>query len=134
MSFVEIQGIEEVQERKLVPVDTYEFVVGSVKSEEEDGGWKFQLTCEAQGLDDPEDYQPVWHRIQTPSNSDDKEKKNAKMLFLKRFLVLAGIDISQGGFNEYELQGASFTAAVEAGEYEGRETRNLVIPPLPAED
>lgn len=133
MPFIEMTGIEDVKEKELLPIQVHTFVVTDTKSEDKgENGVSIRLTLHAEGFPE-EDYQPIWHYISVPGSGDDKDKRQTKMLFAKRFLVKAGIPIN-GGFSEEDLQGAVLeNVAIEASVYEGREGRSLIVPALPNE-
>ena len=132
MGFIDLEGIGDVKEKDLIPVGTYDFVIDDVKSEPKEGGATgINLRCSAVGMSE-EDYQPVFHYLTAPGQDHDKDAKAFLLLSIKRFCHIADVPLD-GGLNEEDLMGATFNCAVDADEYEDRETRKLKIPNLPTE-
>ena len=132
MSFIELQGIEDVKEKELLPVAEYDFVVTDVKGEEssDSDAYKIRVRLEAEGAGD--EYQPIWHYLTTPGSNDDADKRYWKLIMIKRFLHMCNLKLD-GGFNMEDLMGARLRAKIDASEYEGREGRNLLLPQVPNE-
>lgn len=132
MPFIDLEGIGDVKEKALIPVATYDFVIDDVFVEpREAGATGIRLRCSAVGMAE-EDYQPIFHYLTAPGADHDTDARAFLLLQIKRFCAIASVKLD-GGLNEEDLMGATFNCAVDADEYEDRETRKLHVPNLSTE-
>jgi len=136
MSFIEIRGIEDVKEPQIAPEDTYDLVIDDVKGGMKEGTDIHQIRVRIQIENaDPEiEYAAIFHYLTGIGADDDEEKAKFKMLSIKRFLALVGVDIVDSGFNEEDLMGCRFRAKLTQEEYQGNISNRVLVPRLENEE
>jgi hypothetical protein len=134
MSFIELPGINEVQEKVVVPEGLYDLVITSNPSpKKNETSGKTNLLC-VLAIDGKPDAANVMHNLSLISADDEDETKKFKLLQIKRFCHWFGIDISDG-LNTENFAGSrslkSMPLIVE--EYKGELKNTMRLPPLPTE-
>ena len=130
MSFIELSGLNEVTEKKLLKEGRYELLIESakVKKNENTGKSNILVVLAAEGQDNTAN---ILHNVPLPNPDDEPETKSFKMLLIKRFLVQFGINFADGNVNTEAFSGSRGTCNVTVDEYEGRHSNKLVLDPLP---
>lgn len=130
MGFLDIGGLQDVEEKKIVPEGRYPLTIQSAAVKRNDNTGKENILCilSVQGVQNVSD---IFHYISIPVQDDDADKRNFKLLMLKRFMVQFGIDFS-GGINTEQFPGHMAECNVTVEEYQGRRSNKLVLDPLPA--
>ena len=130
MSFFELPGLNEVKEKYAAPEGTYDLRIISAKVNQKDGKTNVQCVLEIEGNDD---YANVFHYLSMPGPDDDADKKEAKMLFMARFLNQFSVDASNGLETE-QLVGSTATGCkLTQEEYEGNLNNKFAPSQLPRE-
>lgn len=131
MSFLELGGLGDAKEPEIYPEGEATLVVDDVHSYIKDDT-KNQVIRVRHQIQDDGDWAPVYHYLSFPGEGDDEEKAKTKILMIRRYLEMAGISYEANGFNEEDLYGANFTAAlqVEHDEERNRDNNRINVPRL----
>lgn len=97
-------NLTDVKERRPVPLGKYHLTVAKAEPGEKDGKSSIQVLHEIEGHHDA---MPVSHRLSLPSPGDEKDKAEAKKLFMARYLHTFNIPYDGSGFSLESLYGAS---------------------------
>ena len=141
MSIIKLTGIGDIQEQRMAPPALYDLVCTKITEKVKDGKLGFQCIYEIEGEDD-QNFAPVFDHMSIPSEGDDKDKVQFKLLMIKRRLTILGMEdaLVDEAFDPMDLMGARTVQAipitispedVEAGYKEGR---NIDWPRLPTEE
>lgn len=137
MSFIPI-NLDDVEESKPVPAGKYDLVIISCEETltRERQKPQFKMAIQIEGHDDAP---PVYHYQGIPSDQDEPQAMQFKMLLLKRFLKLFSIPYNTNGFDTNELAtgmlGARANAELQLGEpYNGNVSNVLIVPRLKSEE
>lgn len=120
MSFIEMEGLQDAKEAIVAPEGNYELVILQATHKPE----KNNITVLLE-IDSDEDYGTVFHTISLPKKDDDEDKRKAKGLFAKRFLVQFDLDTGEDGFNLEAFSGQRASCNITQSVYEGT-TRNQI--------
>lgn len=115
MSYIEMPGLDTLEDVKVAPEDRYSLVIKDVDEyvkEEHNGEGGNTVIALTIGFDGHDEYQTFRHYLSMPGPNDSPEKAMTKARMLKRFLKLADIPFSSDGFDTQELMGARFDANV----------------------
>jgi len=129
MGFLDITGLDSVQEKQLLKEGRYNLLVESaeVKHNEKTGKDNIRVMLSAEG---EANTMNIFHYLSLPAPSDEDDARAFKLLNLKRFMVQFGIPFDNG-VNTETFAGARAACNVTVDEYEGRKNNKLVIDPLP---
>jgi len=117
MSFIDMPGLNDVKEKYAVAEGPYDLTVISAKISEKEGKMSVQCILEIEGQPEAAN---VFHYLSIPGGDDDAEKKQTKMLFLKRFCNQFGI-VLDNGLETEQIVGARATACkLTTEEYNGQ--------------
>lgn len=131
MSFIQLSGIDDIQEQKPAPEGSYDLCIVTAKMNEKEGKQSIMTMLEIEG--EP-DFANVFHYVALPGPSDEPEKAKAKLLFAKRFFHQFGITVD-GGVEMEQIVGNRATGAkLIQEEYEGNVTNKLQVNRLPTEE
>ena len=130
MSFFELPGLNEVKEKYAAPEGQYDLCIVSAKVNEKEGKTNVQCILEIEGSDE---YANVFHYLSMPGPEDDADKKQAKMLFMARFLNQFGIDASNGLETEQLVGSRATGCQLTQEEYEGNLNNKFSPNQLPRE-
>ena len=117
MSFIEM-NLTDVREPVVAPEGPANLTVATMMryTKEDTKNDVIKLTLdinEPRSEDGGESYKRITHYLSFPGPNDDDDKCKTKMLMVKRFLILAGIQFSSEGWNEEDLYGATFDCPIE---------------------
>ena len=130
MTFIEMPGMEDVKEAVVEPEGLYDLCITDATLMNKDGKNSIRVILEIEGTDNSAN---IFHHVGLPNDSDDAEKKKAKMLFAKRFFNQFKIKID-GGIEMESLVGSRASACkVTQDEWEGTLRNNLQCDPIPTE-
>lgn len=130
MSFFELPGLSEVKEKYAVAEGPYDLCIVSATVKEKDGKTNIQCILEIEGEPDAAN---VFHYLSLPGPDDDSDKKEAKMLFLSRFLTQFGIDASSGLETEQIVGSRATACKLIQEEYQGSVNNKFTPNQLPRE-
>lgn len=137
MPFISL-NLDDAKESKPVSAGKYDLVITTCEetTTKTAGKPQFKMSLQIEGHDDAP---PVYHYQGIPSELDEPQAQQFKMLLLKRFLKLFKIPYSAEGFDTeklaMELVGARANVEVQLGEpYNGNVSNVLVIPKLKDEE
>lgn len=117
MPFINIP-LGEAVERELVPEDAYDLTIEDAKQVERDNG-RVDILVRMSIADHP-NAKPVFHTLFGFGPDDDSEKKNNKLLQMRAFLKLFGVEWGKEGFELEDLHGATADGIqVVQDEYKG---------------
>lgn len=131
MSFIEMEGIDDVKEAEIQPEGEYNLVITSVTEGRNKDNNRDMIKCRLEFADYPE-AQSILHQIALPNEEDDKDKRKFMLLMLKRFLAVFGVQMEGGGFEVEDLQGATGICKVKVDRPDGfdDDVNQLVLPKL----
>ena len=130
MSFIELKGIDDIQEQKAAPEALYDLCITSAKMKEKDGKHSIALVLEIEG--EP-DYANVFHYVSLPGENDDEDKAKIKLLFAKRFFHQFGISLDNGVELEQLVGNRATGCRLVQEEFEKNVTNKLQVNRLPIE-
>lgn len=137
MPFIPL-NLDDAKEAKPVPAGKYDLVITSCEETltKEKQKPQFKMALQIEGHDDAP---LVFHYQGIPSESDETQAMQFKMLLLKRFLKLFKIPYGADGFDTeklaMEMVGARANAELQLGEpYNGNVSNVLVVPKLKDEE
>jgi hypothetical protein len=137
MPFIPL-NLDDAKEARPVPAGRYDLVITSCEETltKEKQKPQFKMALQIEGHDDAP---PVYHYQGIPSESDETQAQQFKMLLLKRFLKLFKVPYSADGFDTdklaMELVGARANVELQLGEpYNGNVSNVLVVPKLKDEE
>jgi len=118
MGFIQLKGIDEVQELELAPEGEYSLSITDAEYYTNDSG-RGVIRCRIE-FEDHDNFSGFNHWVALPDNeldnpdNDDKgqEKMTRMMRGVKRFLHLWGVEPGADGFDPADLNGASAMANV----------------------
>lgn len=133
MPFIPL-NLDDAKEAKPVPGGHYDLVITSCEETltKEKQKPQFKMAIQIEGHDDAP---PVYHYQGIPSESDEPQAQQFKMLLLKRFLKLFNVPYSAEGIDTeklaMDLVGSRANAELQLGEpYNGNVSNVLVVPRL----
>lgn len=132
MSFIEMPGINDAKEPKVVPegVD-YDLIITSAKLKEKEGKQNVLIVLEIEGYPDAGN---VMHNLSLIGANDEEETRKFKLLMAKRFFHQFGIE-ADGGFEIEQLVGHRASGCkLQVDIYEGQKNNKLKLDPLPTEE
>jgi hypothetical protein len=116
--------IGDAKEKEPVPEGEYELIIEDVSVIEEAGKDRVSIRHSINGQPDAA---AVFHNIQL-TLSDDAEKANWQLLFMRAYLNLFEIPWKDGGFDTDEIEpGMSATCQLGVKEYEGRVSNEIKL-------
>lgn len=135
MSFIELgANLAEVQEQKPVESGNYDIVVAYVDEGTSKKGSPM-ITVGHEIVDHP-DAAMVYTYLTLPTEDDEPKARNFKLLQIKRYAALMGLDIDEG-FNTEDLYGLSANCYIKKEEIEQEDEgapvafrNNMVVPKL----
>lgn len=130
MSFINLQGIQEVRELKNAPEGRYRMRIVNAQSHETDNGMSIQTILE---IEADERYANVFHYVALP-NGKDAAKDQMKLLMAKRFFTQFGIPYEQNGVEIESFVGCAAEANLGVDEYQGQTKNVLKLDRLPTEN
>lgn len=114
MSFIEMPGLNDVEETIVAPEDRYSLYIKDVddyvKEESENAGGNIVIKLLI-AFDGHDEFQPFAHYLSMPGPHDDPEKAKTKFRMVKRFLRHVGLNFDDG-FDPLELEGLRFDSNV----------------------
>jgi len=113
MSFIEITGMDEVQEPQLAPEGQYDLRITYAQDYVNDKGTPL-VRCSI-AFDGHPEYANMNYWIVLPQEDLDQDANTKRILAVKRFLVLFNVPF-ENGFNVEDLLGATGTAFVAQSE------------------
>jgi len=129
MSFIQLEGLNEVAEPQIQPEGSYDLVISDVEDYVNDNGRTIiRLRLEFEGNDEAASFL-YW--ISLPKEDDEIETQKLLLLSTKRCLAAFGISIDDG-FDPSDLVGATGNSAVSVEIPEGmdNEVNVLKLPKL----
>ena len=141
MSFIELEGMNDLKEPTLAPDGEYALMITSAElKDSRNSPGRGVIHCRIE-FEDHDDYQSFMHWVALPSRQLDidqnpdgpeegQKKYNRMMLGVKRFLTLFNVPM-ENGFNVEELSGARTVAGVTQEAREDDESQinqRLVVP------
>ena len=105
MGFIEA-AIAEAKEREAVPEGPYDVVIASAEMHRSDTSGKDSVRCILNIPEQP-DAAGIFHYIALPHSDDDDEKRNMKLVMMKKFLELLHVPFEGNGFDTDDLIGAA---------------------------
>lgn len=117
MSFINVQLGDEVREQEPVDEGNYILIIDSVGEDPSKAG-KPMLTV-MHLIEDKPEAMAVYHYLPLPCEEDEPKARNFKMLNLKRYLTLTGIEYDETeGFASEDLYGVAFSGFLSKEEIE----------------
>ncbi|KKL81966.1 hypothetical protein LCGC14_1989450 [marine sediment metagenome] len=129
MSFIELPGLADTSEPKIVPEGEYDLCIIQAKLNEKDGSVTIMTILDIEGQENAAN---VFHYIALPGPDDEEDKRKAKLLFAKRFFYQFGIEMD-GGIELEQFVGSRALGNLKQDEYEGQLKNVLQVNRLPAE-
>lgn len=129
MSFINLQGLQEVKELRNAPEGRYLLRVTSAKMHVTDNGVSIQTILE---IEASQKYANVFHYVALP-NGQDAGKDQTKLLMAKRFFTQFNIPIDGDGVEIEQFVGCSAEANLGVEEYQGQSKNVLRMDRLPTE-
>lgn len=120
MGFIEA-AIQDAKEKEAVEEGVYEVVISAADMHKSEASGKDSVRCILEIPSNP-DASGIFHYIALPHADDDSEKRNNKLVMMKKFLELMGVPFEGNGFDTDDLMGAT------ANVYLGVELDNNDIP------
>jgi len=111
MAFIEV-AIGEAVQKEAMPEGSYNLVVTEAKPYHNDNSGKDSIECSI-GFEDHIEAANIKHFIALPHESDEAEKRNNKLLGLKKFLEKFGVPFEDTGLNIEDINGARARIFVE---------------------
>lgn len=134
MSFIELAGMDEVSEKKLVPEGSYDLVVTAnpkAKTNEESGKMSLLVILAIEGHPEAAN---VMHNLALPHKDDEPESRKFKLLMIKRFCHHFKIPMEGNSINTENFAGArGMQMPLVQEEYNNVVSNRLKVPPLPIE-
>ena len=104
MAFIEV-AISEAVAKEAMPEGSYNLVITDAQPYHNDNSGKDSIQCSI-GFEDHVEASNITHFIALPHESDDAEKRNNKLLGLRKFLEKFSVAFEETGFNVEDLNGA----------------------------
>ena len=137
MSFIELPGIEDVQEKKILKEGRYNLVITSnptARRNEKTGKDNLLVVLAVEGEPDAAN---ILYNLSLPGAQDENEARSFKLLQIKRFCHAFGISLDNG-LNTEEFAGCSAKdIMVKQDEYpkDSGQIKNVMnLPYLPYEE
>jgi hypothetical protein len=115
MSFIGAP-LKDAKEKEPVPEGEYDLIIEAAELIEKDGKQRVSIRHSIQG---EKDAPAVFHNIFL-TLSDDEDKANTQLLFMKAYLELFEIPYKGTGFELDELPGSTATCNIGQREWEGK--------------
>lgn len=130
MSFIQLNGLQDVQELPVAAEGRYPLVITSASLKDSKEGDGKNILCIVE-VESDRKYANIFHYIALP-RGDDKDKDQTMLLMAKRFFKQFGIPFEDG----VELEafvGSRCEGNVKVDEYQGQLRNVLMIDRLPTE-
>jgi hypothetical protein len=128
MSFIELDGINDVHEPVTAPEGMYDLVIASATIKEKEG--KKNIFCVIEFENTDTEYANILHNVSLPSSDDDSDKRKNKLLFAKRFFHQFNIPF-EGGVDVEAFSGSRARCKVSVGEYDNKPQNKISLDSLP---
>jgi len=123
-TFVSIP-LGDYKEKEVLPEGEYDLIIESAERIEDPG--KKPRVSIRHSIDGYPNAQAVFHNIFLEL-SDDPEKANTQMGFIRSYLELAGIEYGANGFDPEAIEpGTRFTCTLTQNEYEGKISNQIKL-------
>lgn len=117
MSFISVDLGDDIQEDKPVDEDNYTLTINTAEETESKRSGAAMIVI-THSIDGHPDAALVYHNMVLPKEDDDEKVRRFKLLNIKRYLALVGIEFDPNGFDADELVGMSFDAYLTKDEIE----------------
>jgi hypothetical protein len=134
MGFVEVGGLGDDYEDKIVAEGEYELRINDAKEQtSKDGALQYMCIIDIEaatsGDEIPQNTAPIFHYLTMPKEDDSSDSRRTKMRFLTRFLKAFSIPFEADGFNVEDFSGTTATLLVEQDKYGDNMTNRIKLPP-----
>jgi len=135
MSFIEINGLGDVQEDSVQPEGEYNLIVVDRYTYQKEGASNYIIRIKHafEGIDNA---MPATIWLSLPGPDDTPDVMKFKLRTLARYLHASGIPFESNGFNDEDIEiGTTFSCRVTLSEPDdnGNSYNNLLLPRLPHE-
>lgn len=129
MSFIQLQGINDVQEPTVVAEGQYDLVIETAKIHKKEGSDKESILVII-GFEGRPDVSPIFHYMGLPNSDDESKSLQFKLLGIKRFCHMFGISCD-AGVDLMSFPGSRARCNVGQDTYEGRTKNVIMVADLP---
>ena len=105
MSFIEVEGLSEVQEGKIHPEGMVDLRVDDAEQYTNDKG-RDVIRCRIR-IEEEGEWMPFMHFLAMPMEEDDQDKRKTIIRSMKRFLYWFNVPMEDNGFAVEDITGCT---------------------------